>query len=51
MQRLTVEHETTYTHARPVPLGEHRLMFRPRDSHDLCLIEAKLTIEPTARMR
>ena len=51
MQRLTVEHETTYTYARPVPLGEHRLMFRPRDSHDLRLIEAKLTIEPTARVR
>ena len=26
MQRLTVEHETTYTYARPVPLGEHQTL-------------------------
>lgn len=31
--------------------GEHRLMMRPRDSHDLRLISASLTISPTATLR
>lgn len=31
--------------------GEHRLMMRPRDSHDLRLVSASLTISPTATLR
>ena len=46
MQRLTVDHTTTYRYARQVAFGDHRLMFRPRDSHDLRLIDANLTISP-----
>lgn len=51
MQRLIVNHKTTYTYDRPVSFGEHRLMFRPRDSHDLRLLDAKLTIQPPAQVR
>ncbi len=51
MQRLRVEHKTTYRYARAVQFGEHRLMLRPRDSHDLRLIEASLIIRPEARLR
>ncbi|MDP6343024.1 MAG: transglutaminase family protein [Alphaproteobacteria bacterium] len=51
MQRLTVDHRTTYRYRRPVEFGEHRLMFRPRDSHDLRLQDAKLTISPMATVR
>lgn len=51
MQRLTVDHKTHYRYRQPVPLGEHRLMFRPRDSHDLRLIDARLTIRPNAEIR
>ena len=51
MQRLTVDHITHYRYAQPVTIGEHRMMFRPRDSHDLRLIEAHLTIRPTAEIR
>ncbi len=51
MLRLTVDHKTVYTYNRPVMLGEHRLMFRPRDSHDLRLIDATLAIEPQAELR
>lgn len=51
MQRLRVDHKTTYRYARPVNFGEHRLMLRPRDSHDLRLIEASLVIRPEARLR
>jgi transglutaminase-like putative cysteine protease len=43
---LTVRHVTVYRYADPVALGEHRMMFRPRESHDLRLIEAQLDIVP-----
>jgi len=46
MSLLTVRHVTTYRYADPVGLGEHRMMFRPRESHDLRLIEAQLDIAP-----
>lgn len=43
---LTVRHITGYRYAEPVRLGEHRMMFRPRESHDLRLIRTRLTITP-----
>jgi len=51
MQTLTVRHVTTYLYDRPVRFGPHRLMFRPRDSHDLRLVSTGLAIDPTARIR
>lgn len=51
MQRLTVEHVTSYRYRTPVSFGEHRLMFRPRDSHDLRLQDATLKIAPLANVR
>ena len=46
MQVLTVHHVTTYRYRQAVSFGEHRIMFRPRDSHDQRLIEARLEIIP-----
>lgn len=46
MGLFTVNHVTTYSYANPVTLGPHRMMFRPRDSHDLRLAETGLTIDP-----
>jgi transglutaminase-like putative cysteine protease len=43
---LTVTHMTTYDYANPVTLGPHRMMFRPRDSHDMRLLETGLVINP-----
>lgn len=51
MQRLTVNHKTIYRYKQPVEFGEHRLMFRPRDSHDLRLLDASLTIQPAGDVR
>jgi transglutaminase-like putative cysteine protease len=51
MATLSVVHKTTYRYARPVVLGEHRLMCRPRDSHDLRLLDTALVIKPAARVR
>ena len=48
---LTVLHRTTYRYRRPVGFGEHRLMFRPRDSHDLRLLDTSLLIRPAATVR
>jgi transglutaminase-like putative cysteine protease len=51
MRLLTVRHTTTYRYARPVTLGQHRLMLRPRDSHDLRLMSAELTLSPPGDVR
>src|SRR5512139_1382367 len=46
MTVLSVRHRTAYNYKNPVSFGEHRLMCRPRDSHDLRLLDATLTISP-----
>ncbi len=46
MRLLTVRHVTIYSYSEPVGLGEHRMMFRPRESHDLRLIKTRLNIMP-----
>lgn len=46
MTVLRVRHVTSYAYARPVRFGEHRLMFRPRDSHDQRLLSAELVVSP-----
>jgi transglutaminase-like putative cysteine protease len=51
MRLLTVRHTTTYRYARPVTFGQHRLMLRPRDSHDLRLVSAELTLSPPGGVR
>ncbi len=51
MRHLTVRHATTYRYAEPVRFGEHRLMIRPRDSHDLRLVGAELTLSPPGNVR
>jgi transglutaminase-like putative cysteine protease len=37
---------TVYRYKRPVPLGRHRMMFRPRDSYDQKLLGSTLVIAP-----
>jgi transglutaminase-like putative cysteine protease len=51
MKLLTVRHATTYRYSAPVTLGQHRLMLRPRDSHDLRIVEASLSLSPPGRIR
>jgi transglutaminase-like putative cysteine protease len=46
MAILHVRHRTTYRYRNPVRFGEHRLMSRPRDSHDLRLVDTSLSIDP-----
>jgi transglutaminase-like putative cysteine protease len=49
MAILNVHHRTCYRYAESVEFGEHRLMSRPRDSHDLRLIDTTLLIDPPPR--
>jgi transglutaminase-like putative cysteine protease len=51
MLALEIVHRTRYEYAEPVTLGDYRLMFRPRDSHDLRLLNTTLVIEPAAQVR
>jgi len=46
MSFLTVCHSTVYRYREPVGLAEHRMMFRPRESHDLRLLRTHLEIIP-----
>ena len=46
MTLLRVRHKTSYSYRRPVGFGEHRLLFRPRGSHDQRLLSADLKILP-----
>ena len=46
MTLLTISHVTHYAYRQPVAFGEHRIMMRPRESHDQRVIEARLAIDP-----
>ena len=46
MPLLTIHHKTEYRYARPVAFGEHRIMLRPRDGHDLRVLQSRLDIAP-----
>jgi hypothetical protein len=51
MRTLEIVHRTRYAYAAPVTLNDYRLMFRPRDSHDLRLLHTNLVIDPVAQVR
>src|ERR1700724_1872139 len=46
MPLLTIHHKTEYRYAHPVAFGEHRIMLRPRDCHDLRVLSGVLEIVP-----
>jgi transglutaminase-like putative cysteine protease len=46
MPLLTIHHKTEYRYAHPVAFGEHRIMLRPRDGHDLRVHSSRLEIAP-----
>ena len=49
MTSVEVRHTTIYRYRRLVSLGEHVLLTRPRDSHEIRLIKAKLQSSPDAK--
>ena len=49
--RYEIVHTTVYSYLKPVTFGEHRVMFRPRDSHDLRVLATDLQVSPEASVR
>ena len=49
--RYEITHTTVYKYNKPVTFGEHRVMFRPRDSHDLRVLATDLQVSPEAIVR
>jgi len=49
--RYDIKHTTTYRYRQPVRFGEHRVMFRPRDSHDQRVLATDLDVTPEASVR
>lgn len=49
--RYEIVHTTVYHYLNPVTFGEHRVMFRPRDSHDLRVLATDLKVSPEAMVR
>ena len=47
---IQITHATHYRYQRPVRLGPHRLMLRPRDSFDVRLLRTGLTLSPQAQL-
>ncbi len=48
---IRILHTTRYRYSNPVLFGDHRLLLRPRDGHDLRLVSSALSISPTAKVR
>jgi transglutaminase-like putative cysteine protease len=46
MDILRIRHLTRYRYAKPVQFGEHRMMFRPRESFDQHVLDSRLKITP-----
>jgi len=46
-----IVHTTTYHYRQPVTFGEHRVMFRPRESHDLRVLATDLQVVPDSQIR
>lgn len=55
MQRMAIQyditHTTVYRYKKPVTFGLHRVMFRPRDSHDLRVLATDLQVSPESFTR
>lgn len=50
MSRLRIEHGTVYTYRQNVEFGQHRLVLRPREGHDLRVENMILEISPAHRL-
>jgi transglutaminase-like putative cysteine protease len=48
MRTLQINHRTRYAYDRPVAFGLHRLMIRPRDGHDMRILDSSLLVTPRA---
>lgn len=44
--KIRIQHRTTYNYSEPVSFGQHKILIRPREGHDLHIEESILDIKP-----
>ena len=49
--KIRIQHRTTYTYKAPVSFGQHTVMVRPREGHDVHIESSILEIYPAHTMR
>lgn len=50
MDRFHIMHRTVYRYRAPVRFGMHRLVLRPREGHEITVVEHQITTVPQARL-
>ena len=49
--KIRIQHRTTYRYAQPVTFGQHKIMVRPREGHDVHIETSVLEITPAHTIR
>lgn len=49
--KIRIEHRTTYNYSEPVSFGQHKIMIRPREGHDVHIERSILEITPAHTIR
>ena len=49
--KIRIQHRTTYNYTRPVTFGQHKIMIRPREGHDVHIESSVLEIKPAHTIR
>ncbi len=49
--KIRIQHRTTYNYNQPVSFGQHKIMVRPREGHDLHIESSILEITPAHTIR
>jgi transglutaminase-like putative cysteine protease len=51
IKNIRILHDTSYTYSQPVSFGPHRILIRPREGHDVRIIESRIEIHPQPTLR
>ena len=49
--KIRIQHRTTYRYHQPVRIGQHKIMIRPREGHDVHIESSVLEIRPSHTIR
>jgi transglutaminase-like putative cysteine protease len=49
--KIRIRHRTTYNYSQPVQVGQHKIMLRPREGHDVHIESSILEITPAHAIR
>jgi transglutaminase-like putative cysteine protease len=49
--KIRIQHRTTYNYSQPVSFGQHKIMIRPREGHDVHIESSVLEISPAHTIR